>query len=113
VFHARTVRELQQLKADSSAIPAIGREFSRTDRLLIRVNAYGPGPTAPKVSARLLARNGQAMSDLPVSTAESADGPSQIEVPLGGIAAGDYVLEIDATGAGGDAQELVGIRVTS
>ena len=36
VFRARTVREFQQLKADADAVPMAGREFSRTDRLLIR-----------------------------------------------------------------------------
>src|SRR4029078_10120179 len=45
LFRARTVRELQQLKADANAVPQAAREFSRTDRLLIRVPVYGPGGT--------------------------------------------------------------------
>ena len=113
LFRARTVREMQQLKADAKPMPAVGRDFSRADRLLIRVNAYGSGTAAPKVSARLLARTGQAMSELAVSPSESADAPAQIEIPLGGMAPGDYIIEINATGAGGDTQELVGFRVTS
>jgi hypothetical protein len=35
------------------------------------------------------------------------------DVPLAGLAPGEYVLEIKATGEGGEAKELVGFRVTS
>jgi len=41
LFRARTPRDIQQLKTDSQAVPATGREFSRTDRLFMRVAAYG------------------------------------------------------------------------
>src|SRR5205085_1355282 len=80
VFRARTARELQQLKSDSKPLPIAGREFSRTERILIRVPAYSPGTQPPQVTARLLNRAGQAMSELAV-----APGPAavpQIEVPL-------------------------------
>ena len=65
VFRARTVREYQQLKADPDAVPLAAREFSRTDRLLVRVPAYGPGGTAPPLSVHILNRAGQPMSELP------------------------------------------------
>jgi len=32
---------------------------------------------------------------------------------LAGIAPGEYLVEINATGEGGDAKELVGFRVTA
>jgi VWFA-related protein len=113
VFRARTVREMQLLKADAQAMPVVGREFSRTDRLLIRVAAYGPGTTAPKMVAHLLGRTGQRMADLPVTAPATPEKPSEIEFSLSGLATGDYVIEIDATGDGGDAQELLAFRVTS
>ena len=113
VFRARTPREMQQLKTEPAPLPVIGREFSRTDRLLIRVAAYGPGTAAPKLTARLLSRAGQRMSDLPVTAPASPSAPPEIEFPLSGLAAGEYVIEIDATGDGGDAQELLAFRVTS
>src|SRR6202008_4248635 len=62
VFHVRTVKELQQLKADPKALPSVIREFARTERLLVRLTAYGPGGTTPKVTAKLLNRAGQSMS---------------------------------------------------
>jgi hypothetical protein len=111
VFRARTVREFQQLKADADAVPIAGREFSRTDRLLIRLPAYGPGNTVPTLTARLLNRAGQAMSDVPI-IAPSGKGDSQIDLPLAALAPASYVLEIKASGDGGDAKELIGFRVT-
>jgi hypothetical protein len=111
VFRARTVREQQQLKTDADAVPVASREFSRSDRLLVRIPAYGPGNTTPTVTAKLLNRDGQAMSELPVSPGAAPSVP-QVEVPLAGLAPGDYVLELTATGAGGEAKQLVGFRVT-
>jgi len=113
LFRARTVREYQQLKGDATAVPIAVREFSRTDRLLIRVSAYGAGTSVPTLTARLLNRAGQPMLDLPVAAPASPSGEPQIELPLAGIAPGEYLVEIKATGEGGDAKELVGFRVTA
>ncbi len=112
VFRARTVRDFQQLKADPDAVPAAGREFSRTDRLLVRVPAYGPANTVPTLTARLLNRAGQAMTDLAVAPPPASTFVQQIDVPLAGLAPGEYIVEIQAAGEGGDAKELVGFRVT-
>ena len=111
VYRARTPRELQQMKADPQAVPATLREFSRTDRVFVRVQAYGAG--GPMVSAHLLNRTGQAMQELPVTAAAAPVPDATIDVPLAALAPGEYVLEIKATGEGGDAKELVGFRVTS
>jgi hypothetical protein len=53
------------------------------------------------------------MSDLAVVPPSVPSGRSQIEVPLSGLAPGEYVIEIKAGGEGGEASELVGIRVTA
>jgi len=108
VLRARTARDLQQIKSDPEPVPQPAREFSRTDRLLIRVPAYGPGNTTPAISAHLLNRTGQPMSELQVGPSSSPD-VQQIDLPLAGLAAGEYLLEIKA----GDLKELVGFRVTS
>jgi VWFA-related protein len=111
LFRARTVREFQQLKTDPDAIPIAGREFGRTDRLFVRIAAYGPGGTTPAISAHILNRSGQPMNELPVAPSTKA-GLQQVDIPLAGLAPGEYVLEIKATGEGGEAKELVGFRVT-
>ena len=65
LLRARTARDLQQIKVNPDAVPVATRDFSRADRLVVRVPAYGPGNTAPTVSAQLLNRSGQPMSDVP------------------------------------------------
>jgi hypothetical protein len=52
------------------------------------------------------------MNELP-SVPSPTPSIQQIEVPLNGLAPGEYVLEIKAAGDGGDAKELVGFRVTA
>jgi hypothetical protein len=111
VYRARTPRELQQMKSDPQAIPATLREFSRTDRVFVRVQAYGAG--GPKVEAHLLNRAGQSMQELPVAAGAPPSSDSTIDLPLAGIAPGEYVLELKAAGEGGEAKEYVGFRVTS
>jgi len=108
VFRARTVREFQALKADANAVPMAVREFSRTDRLLIRIPVYGPGGSTPALSVHVLNRAGSAMSELPVQPGPNA-GEQQVDLPLAGMAPGEYVLEIKA---GDDVKELIGFRVT-
>ena len=43
VFRAQNAFEMRQLRADPDPIPEAGREFRRTDRLLVRVEAYSQG----------------------------------------------------------------------
>ena len=112
VFRARTVREFTQLKADADAVPSPGREFSRTDRLLIRVPVYGPGDSSPPLSVHMLNRGGSAMSELTVAPSLKPS-VQQIEVPLAGLAPGEYVIEIKVGADGSDAKELIGFRVTA
>jgi hypothetical protein len=112
VFRARTLKEYQQIKGDAEAVPITAREFSRTDRILIRVPAFGPAGTSPALSIHLLNRAGQPMSELPAAAAPAA-GQQQIDLPLSALAPGEYVVEIKAKAEAGEAQELVAFRVTS
>ncbi len=111
LFRARTPRELQQLKSDPRAVPATVREFSRMDRVFVRVTAYGAG--SPAVSAHLLNRAGQTMSELVVTPPAAPATEAIVDVPIAGIASGEYIIELKAAGEGGEAKELIGFRVTS
>ncbi len=112
VFRARTARELQAILSDASATPTAAREFSRTERLLVRFDAYATGTEAPNVTAVLLNRAGTKMSDVTVAAA-AAGGTHQIDLGLNAIAAGEYLVEITLKGTGGDASVLVPFRVGS
>ena len=109
VFRGRTVRDLNAIKANPDAIPTADRDFSRTDRLLIRVEAYTPGGSVPGMTARLLNRGGGKMADLPVQAGQG--GAGDIELPLSALAAGDYLIEINAKSESGTAQELIAFKV--
>jgi VWFA-related protein len=110
VFRGRTARDITQLKAGADAMPAITRQFSRTERLLVRFEAYGPGGTTPKIAARLLNRMGESLAALPEPAATGA--VHNLEVTLGALPPGDYLVEVTAEAADTTSRKLIGIRVT-
>ena len=110
-LRARNAREFRVLDSDPEAVPVSARQFSRTERLLVRFPAYAPDGQQLSVSARLLNRLGQPMRTLDVRPA--ADGEHQIDIALAGLASGDYQLELAATSPAGRATELLAFRVTS
>ncbi len=112
VYSARTPREFQALAGNPNAVPPAAREFSRTTRLLIRFDSYGPGNEVPAPAAALLNNNGQKFTDIPVTPA-TAGGTHQIDLSLATIPPGEYVVEITVKGATGEAKELVAFRVVS
>jgi VWFA-related protein len=113
-LRGRTARDLQALRADPAAAPAASREFSRAERLIIRVQAYAPGEQAPAVTVRLLNRTGKPMADVPVKAPSGGSGDFEAELPLAALAAGEYLVEIKASApGGGEAKELVAFRVGS
>ncbi len=112
VHRARTAREVQTLAADATAVPVATREFSRTERLLIRFDTYAAGGERPEPTAVLLNRAGQKMSDVPVTPA-TAGGTHQINLGLASVPAGEYLVEITVKSASGEAKELVPLRIGS
>jgi VWFA-related protein len=112
VYRARTAREFQTLTADAAAIPVPGREFSRTERLLIRFDTYGPGTEKPAVTAVLMNRAGQKMSDVPIAPG-TGGATHQIDLGLASFPTGEYLVEITAKNGDGEAKELVPFRLGS
>jgi VWFA-related protein len=113
VFRSGNAREFRELMASPSPVPTASREFRRTERLLLRFEAYAPSAEAPTVTARVLNRAGNAMADLQVSHPELPGTFYQVDVPLAGFAAGEYLIEVKARGREGQATELVPLKITS
>jgi hypothetical protein len=109
VYRARTPRESQAIATGTSGVPTAERSFARTDRLVIKADAYAPGSDKPAVTMRLLNRGGTSMSEIPMQTSPAGD--AYAEIPLAPLAAGEYVVELNAKAAAGSAQELIGIRI--
>ena len=113
VYRARTARDVRQISSDAAAaLPTSMREFSRTERIVVRFVFTGPGGTAPALTLKLLNGTGDPMTTL-VAPTPDADGFYQIELPLAGLAAGNYLLDIEAAAASGSTRSLVGFAVTA
>jgi VWFA-related protein len=109
ILRARNAREFRTLDSPL-AVPSASREFSRTERLLIRFSASGASNAPVSVSARLLSRMGP-MRDLTIVAGQS--GASTIDLPLAGLAVGEYLIEVSASGPDGEAKDLIDFRVTT
>jgi hypothetical protein len=112
VFRARTQPEADALSKNADAVPTIVREFRRTERLVVRFQAYGPGTEIPDVAARVLNRIGDPIENLPVPNPLTTSTVN-VQLPLSNLAPGEYLIELRALGQGGAAKQLIGFRVTS
>ncbi len=108
VFSARNAREFREVVTDANAVATPVREFRRSERLLIRFDTYGPGAEPPLPAAALLNRSGDRMTELAVAPAQ-AGGVYQVDLGLGRMAPGTYLVEF--TVPGGDAPVLVPLRI--
>jgi VWFA-related protein len=114
VWFARNAREFTEITTGTPPAPSASRDFRRTDRLLVRADAYGPGTTPPTVTAQLLNQQGVKMSEIAVTAPTGTVAPHSIDLPLANLAAGQYLLEIIATSEGHKpVSELVAFRVGS
>jgi hypothetical protein len=92
---------------DPQALPVVTRDFSRADRLLIRVPVY---PAGVRVTAQLITEQGELVRSLSVGIGAS---PLMVylDVPLATLPDGGYRVELAASVDAGDAQESVSFRV--
>jgi hypothetical protein len=110
VLRARNAREYRAIAGNPEATPVAARQFSRAERLIVRVPVYASGGR-PAVAVRLLSRFGAAMRNLDVSEAPGMEG-YQVDLPLAGLAAGDYAIEFTARNDDGEVKDTLAIRVT-
>jgi VWFA-related protein len=114
VWVARNAREFTALTAGVPPAPAAVREFRRTDRLLIRVDAYAPGTAPATVTAQLLNQQGVKMLDVPVTAPADGSRTYSIDLALASFAAGQYLLELTGNSEGHKpVSELVAFRLGS
>jgi len=112
LFRAASAREFREVSRDSNAAPLPGREFRRTERLLLRVPTYEPGGNAVEVSAKLINRVGAKLADLTPMPEESRPTLSQFDLPLAQFAPGEYSIEVAVSSDGGSARELIRFKIT-
>jgi len=113
VFRGRTARDFRALASMPDAVPVSSREFSRTERLVIRVPVYAPQDAPLTVSARLQNRKGQTIRTLTVEPVAARAFLREIDLPLAGFAAGDYRVEFTATTSTAATTDVLDLRVTN
>jgi VWFA-related protein len=86
--------------------PVGRREFTRNERLLVRAAVIGQAE--PQVSARLLSRQGQRLADLSVAVTGSR---CELTLPLGSLAPGEYVIELNGNAGEATIQHHIAFRV--
>lgn len=109
VFRARGPLEWRSLRGATAPTPTALRDFARGDRLLIRVGAFGVAATAAQATARLVNRRGVDGAAIPVVA--RGEGRFEIDLPLSNIAAGEWLLAIDAASGEDRAQAMLPFRI--
>ena len=75
--------------------------------------SYVPPGDHATVTARLLTRSAQSMRDLSVGSASTPDGRNEVDLPLAGLAPGEYIIELAMTSRAGEARDRLNFRVTN
>jgi VWFA-related protein len=111
VFRGRTPLELRAIQAEPDPQPFAGRQFERTDRIIVRFAVAGASAADATVTANLLSRRGAQLATLPLKTVPERG--YEIDLPVGSIARGEYVIAIEASRGADQAKALVSFRVGS
>lgn len=116
LLRTRTARSFAEASANPEAAPVASRTFSRAERLLVRIPAYGPNDSVPAVTASLLNRRGVPMRQLDQVQTGLPDSMVQFDLPLANLAPDEYRVELvaaNAKEARDEIRELVVFRVTN
>ncbi|HEX8031216.1 MAG TPA: hypothetical protein VF491_22260, partial [Vicinamibacterales bacterium] len=114
VWYARNAREFTALTTGLPPAPSATREFRRTDRLLVRLDAYAPANAPTTVTAQLLNQQGTKMSDVAVIAPTDGAPTYSVDLPLASLAPGQYLLELTGSSEGQKpVTELVAFRLGS
>lgn len=110
IYRARTARELAQVRDSVTALPTATHHFMRTDQLLVRFRVYSLGGTRPTIVVTLRNSIGEALSTLPAPQ-QRPDGQLELALVPAGLAAGTYIMDIEAALAEDKARVFWGFAI--
>jgi VWFA-related protein len=110
VSRARSAAEFRHLMSGMEPAAFAGRDFSRSDRLLLRVSPYGTASTDAEVTAQLLGPRGTTLAELPIHADES--GGFRLDLPLSSLATGEFLIAIAARTPAERVEALVPLRIS-
>ena len=108
VSRARNAAEFRNLSAEAQPTPFAGRDFSRTDRLLVRGAAYGAGADGAQYTAQLVSPRGATLAELPIRSERTG---YLLDLPLTSFATGDFVIAIAARAGEDRVETYVPMRI--
>jgi VWFA-related protein len=108
VWLIRRPADLKAVKESSPPAPETAREFTRMDRLMLKIVLQGERSANATLSAGLIGRRGKRLTDLPFARGE---GVWWLDLPLQSIARGDYLIELTATAGDLKTTAYVPVRV--
>jgi VWFA-related protein len=111
VFRASTPLQLRAIQAEPDPAPFAGRQFERTDRVIVRFTVAGAAAPDATVTATLLSRKGSALATLPLKPRPQSG--FEIDLPMGSLARGEYVIAIAASRGADQAKTLLSFRAGS
>jgi VWFA-related protein len=109
LFRARTPLELRAIQSAADPAPFAGRQFERTDRIVVRFGVFGAAAGDAAVTATLLSRRGAKLAEMPLKSRPG--GTYEIDLPIGSVARGEYLFEIAATHGADRAKALLSFKV--
>ena len=109
VFRARTPRELQALLANPDAVPVADRDFSRTERIGHPRRGLRAG--RHRADRHRPAAQSQRRRRWPTCRYACRDRRAELDLALAQLAAGDYLVELNAKSEGSSAQEVLAFRL--
>ena len=108
LYRARTPIELRAVQA-GGATPFAGRQFERTDRLIVDFDVFGASAADATVTVTLLNRTGAKLTTMPLR--KTPAGAYEMDLPIASVARGEYVFEIAASAGADRAKALLSFRV--
>ena len=111
VFRTQNALEYRNLDRSPTARAFPGREFARTDRLLVRFFVHGSAASAATVNARMVSQWGKDLADLPLTRPAQQAGAYEIDLPLSAVARGEFLIAVSAANGSDRVRAFVPLRV--
>lgn len=109
LWRARNNSEFRTISGNAPPAPFAGRDFTREDRLLLRVSPYGSVANDAEVTAELLGPRGNTLLQIPISS--TGEGIYEVDLPLRSLAAGEFLIAFIARTTSERVEALVPLRV--
>ena len=96
MLSAASAREFRDISADANAAPLPGREFRRTERLLLRIPTFEPAGNAVRCRRSSSTASAPCLTDSRRCQTRQGRTLTQFDLPLARFAPGEYSIEVAA-----------------